>query len=453
MFVGCSQNFSEVKIENSSLTEKSMTQEERARKVVLDMLNRIDPQTRGYVRKIASVEFITFEQMFGSKSRGESDSINWELDPNPTKQPGLGIINFQDSTGYAIIDPGSLEQAPDITGGNGDSEAVTLLAITDSGNISTDEILSYGDEWMNNSGNGDTSSEEDSSICTVGEADEDNFVTSLLYSYVYNKTYCPDFGTDSPEDDANMDSVNDVAMECKGPLVSTKWKQTHPFNARVETYSNNGPKCPVGCTVIATAQVLTYFANRDLSWFFGVTNSTWSTFINTDFSNSNSSTTLTSAESDVSKFTKEIADGIGVNYKEKGSGAGTATPLKVKSYVKNDLLYSVSLSVWGRKAKRLLQIVNSINNNKPVIIFAGDSTVFLGGHSWIIDGYMQNDDSNEAKHDYYVHCNYGWGGKSDGWYFIDLLHNEKNENEWLDDTSVGEASFNFNYMFSYLFFN
>lgn len=453
LFASCSQNYNELKLSTIAQNETKMTQEERARKVVMDMLNRIDPQTRGSVRKIVGVEFISFEQMFGGKSRTESDSI--DLSPNPTRQPGFIIVDFEDSTGFAVVAPFPGVEGEIFPGigneENEDSDAVGLLAITDSGNLTTEEVLSYGDEWTNNSSG--NSSEESDSIYTVGEADPDTFVSSLLYSYAYNITYSPDYYSNLPEDEADMDSVNDVALESKGPIVGTKWNQYYPFNARVETISEEGTRCPVGCTVIATAQVLTYFANKDLSWFFGVTNSTWSTFRNTDFSNSNSSTPLTTAESDVSKFTKEIADGIGVSYKRKDSGSGVATPRKMNSYLKNDLLYSVDLNWFGRKAKRLLQIVNSINNNKPVIISAGNSEVFLGGHSWIIDGYMQNENSNSDKRDYYLHCNYGWGGKSDGWYFIDLFHDEENDNELLDDTSIKEHSFDYNYMFSYIFFN
>ncbi len=449
VFVGCSQNFSEVKVENSPLTERSMTQEERARKVVLDMLNRIDPQTRGYVRKIASVEFITFEQMFGSKSRGESDSINWELDPNPTKQPGLGIINFQDSTGYAIIDPGSLEQAPDITGGNGDSEAVTLLAITDSGNISTDEILSYGDEWMNNSGNGDTTSgytyayDNVSGDFLIGETAPDNFINSVLYAYAYNKTYVSDFDDDTDD----YEGIDNTALDQKGPLLKTKWWQNKPFNYYIHTYNSNGDKRPVGCVTIATAQLLTYFKNISLEDNFEITTSSWSQIEEEHYDKAK--IPQNSIQFDAARMMKKIADGIDVKYNYGGKGGTFATPKMAQKYLENDLGYDIDRQVGGRKSERLMNIVNSLNANKPVFMAAVGG--LTDGHAWVVDGYMKNEDSNKPKRDYYIHCNFGWNGNNDGWYLIDALNSKKNDDSLLDP-DASEQEMKYTWIYRYLFF-
>lgn len=69
LFAGCVQNFCEVSINSVTNIQNEMIQEERAKTVVLNMLNQIDPQTRNTVRKIASVETITFDQIFRNRTR------------------------------------------------------------------------------------------------------------------------------------------------------------------------------------------------------------------------------------------------------------------------------------------------------------------------------------------------------------------------------------------------
>ena len=436
VFVGCSQNFSEVKIENSSLTERSMTQEERARKVVLDMLNRIDPQTRGYVRKIASVEFITLEQMFGSKSRGESDSISWELDPNPTKQPGLGIINFQDSTGYAIIDPGSLEQAPDFTGGNGDSEAVGLLAITDSGNLTTDEVLSYGDEWTNNSGGNDDNSGSSNENYSISGLDPESYLIYLAANYV-NRCYQHD-GTY-----VERAPNSTTGFYKRGPLLVTEWSQRSPFNNYFPSF-NEYELQVAGCTTIAVAQMLTYLKDISLEDCFNISSSTWENIENVTC---NCATTIHS--DNTAKMVKQIADKIRVTYRnDKNSTSGSNENVK-NCFI--DYGYSVTTKRNVNLTKRVGNIVNRININKPVYISGFSNSV---GHAWVIDGYMHNSDSNgEGNIDsYYLHCNFGWGGSSNGWYFMNIFNNEDNDDYFLDNDGY-EVSFDYYKNFYFIFIN
>ena len=146
---------------------------------------------------------------------------------------------------------------------------------------------------------------------------------------------------------------------------------------------------------------------------------------------------------------KRIADKIGVKYNYRGTGGTFATPKMAQKYLEDELGYSIDRQIGGKKAKRLKNIVNSLNANKPVIMAA------LGGcedgHAWVVDGYMKNEDSAKAKNDYFIHCNFGWGGNNDGWYLIDVLHSEKNDDSLLDP-KVSEQDMKYNWMFRYLFF-
>jgi hypothetical protein len=90
-------------------------------------------------------------------------------------------------------------------------------------------------------------------------------------------------------------------------------------------------------------------------------------------------------------------------------------------------------------------VKSSINKGKPVIV-AGYSEIkfyFLwipiygAGHSWVIDGYRRmsiliKDNAtgkpvSDGNYIDYVHCNLGWAGDKNGWYFTGIFETNKIE--------------------------
>ena len=67
---------------------------------------------------------------------------------------------------------------------------------------------------------------------------------------------------------------------------------------------------------------------------------------------------------------------------------------------------------------------------------------------------MHNSDSNgEGNIDsYYLHCNFGWGGSSNGWYFMNIFNNEDNDDYFLDNDGY-EVSFDYYKNFYFIFIN
>lgn len=61
-----------------------------------------------------------------------------------------------------------------------------------------------------------------------------------------------------------------------------------------------------------------------------------------------------------------------------------------------------------RKIKNI--IVREIEANRPMYLYYRNMNVKGSGHSTVLDGY-RFDDKN-----FKVHLNFGWGGRSDGWY-------------------------------------
>jgi len=65
----------------------------------------------------------------------------------------------------------------------------------------------------------------------------------------------------------------------------------------------------------------------------------------------------------------------------------------------------------------------AIDGRRP-IFYSGDNQYEDGGHTWVVDGYNNNN---------HFHCNWGWGGKTNGWFNLSNL------------TAIGEGNYNFNY--------
>ena len=45
---------------------------------------------------------------------------------------------------------------------------------------------------------------------------------------------------------------------------------------------------------------------------------------------------------------------------------------------------------------------------------------YVDGHAWVVDGYI--DEVKNNVHSYYLHCNWGWGGTSNGYYLSDTFN-------------------------------
>ena len=111
-----------------------------------------------------------------------------------------------------------------------------------------------------------------------------------------------------------------------------------------------------------------------------------------------------------------MADGIGVKYNYNGSGETFATPKKVKKYLEK---IGCSVSKYNSLSKNVeSKIQSSLSSGKPVFIAALDHDAFKrGGHAWVFDGYGKRPSDEHC----FLHCNFGWAGTSNGWYYYKLF--------------------------------
>lgn len=179
------------------------------------------------------------------------------------------------------------------------------------------------------------------------------------------------------------------------PLLKTKWTQGQPYNWGTPSSTCSSGYYLAGCGAIATAQVIAYYRKYNTKYDFTALTS------QPDIKLSSSSY----LKSQVSSFIASVGKGILSNYGCNATGSYTYLAC---SFLR-DMGYSInqlSMYNWFELEKTLI--------SKNLVMCAGYDGERKVGHIWIIDGYRQYITYSSPS---YVHCNWGWGGNSDGWYY------------------------------------
>ena len=194
------------------------------------------------------------------------------------------------------------------------------------------------------------------------------------------------------------------------PLIKTHWRQDTPYNNL----------CPggsvTGCTATAMAQIMKYWewpktgigshsyehpTYGTIYANFGETTYDWDNMI------AITSTSATTEQQDaVATLMYHCGVSVDMNYSPSASAAyfSTSSFVDYFGYNQSDIraVYNqnISASEW------IMTIENEINNGRPVL-YAGWNEEGTLGHSFVCDGYDEND---------YFHFNWGWSGSCDGYY-------------------------------------
>jgi hypothetical protein len=202
-----------------------------------------------------------------------------------------------------------------------------------------------------------------------------------------------------------------------GPLLTTRWHQDSPYNQ--STPLINGTHAPNGCVPVALAQVVNYHQRLNgeiINW--------------TAISNGTSSS--------ISHLIGCIGFDIGMSYQAGYAHPDICIPDffcyrgRIATYLKNKG-YSASWSDLGNQTPLSLPaIYEGFTSN-----FLG-TTNWFGGHWWVVDGYekyekwygwgdialysqeveLRNTPPLQIWSYLFLSFNWGWGGKSDGWYGV-----------------------------------
>ncbi|MBO5612945.1 MAG: BspA family leucine-rich repeat surface protein [Prevotella sp.] len=235
-------------------------------------------------------------------------------------------------------------------------------------------------------------------------------------------------------DDATAVSTTSVTGEKIYPLLTTKWNQSYPYNAKCPTI--DGSHAPTGCVATAMAQIMYYhqwpkqttktipsyttYTNKIIVPSIGVTAIDWDNMFLTysDDRYSDGSNVMYSAEQveAISTLFNLCGTSIEMDYEAGGSGASTIAAKEALvnyfGYESSSISYkqrsSYSLSNWNQI------IYDEIKENRPVMYSGNDQ---FGGHAFIIDGYDKDD---------YFHVNWGWSGNDDNYFLLNSLNGYNN---------------------------
>lgn len=221
------------------------------------------------------------------------------------------------------------------------------------------------------------------------------------------------------EELATTASLFDPGWDPVEPLMATKWNQDAPYNNQCPTVS--GVHTYTGCVATSMAQVMKYHEWPDVG--VGSHSYTWNgQTLSMDFStmpfdwanmrDTYRSGSYTPAEAQaVAELMSACGVSVNMNYGTNASGASTRNQtIALAKYFK----YSKAIRYLDRDVVSSTEFEKIIYDNLaeglPVLYDGGSSS---GAHSFVCDGYA-------GKH--YFHFNWGWGGSSDGYFYLARLN-------------------------------
>ena len=217
--------------------------------------------------------------------------------------------------------------------------------------------------------------------------------------------------------------------DAQPPLLTCKWNQSSPFNDSVPAY-NATKRAAAGCVATAMAQIMYAYkhptrgtgshtyqwtSKRDpslsaiLQADFGATTYHWNAMLD-----SYSGATSVDPRSAVATLLYHCGVAVDMGYDcnaSHESGAVTGkVPQALSTYFGYDPHYQ-----FIRKDIYPIDSLNAIiraelQQQRPVLVSGSNDQ---GGHAFVCDGYNRNG---------YFHINWGWGGKSDGYFLLSALN-------------------------------
>ena len=380
---------------------------DRALEIVDGMMKELDGGVTRSSRKISTIEKVN------TPTRSDADMPNWY------------VINYDNEAGFALINDAAID--------------CPVYGISNTGRLSmTDTLENKGLAMVLNN------------IFIKGYSEllsEDPNTESSSNSDVWGGGYFPgepvnpSFPTDSLKQPWKpiVPPSNKIIIS---PLLTTyvqKWSQEEPFNVLCPTvYDKNGnsKKGFVGCGPLAMAMIMSHY-QWPLSYYSASPNETyefhWDEIRDYPYRYA------------TSRLTREISRAYNMDAQWTDSATSVKSSLAPQTF-KN----------FGYKKpefKKFNEIaLSTILDRVPILMF-GDGVTKNGkqsGHMWVVDGLLgfYANDAGERPNmvEYFYHCVWGWGGKSNGYFSI--YDYDSTDNAYIyDDTSIsnktGYTYFNF----------
>ena len=208
------------------------------------------------------------------------------------------------------------------------------------------------------------------------------------------------------EDSTFLSNMTDSATY--GPLLSTTWYQSSPYNTYCPTDPDTSSTSIVGCVATAMAQIVNYHACTSSVTFTSSDNYTTSTRgISITASSANMSSISYPASTDTAARLS-YACGVATWMDYTSSSSGTATSYVAAAFTSK--FGFTSATAYAPQSGYGVPVLATFYNKLQDNIQSSQPTQFaitgtgVGGHSIVCDGY------NSTTGQY--HLNYGWGSSS-----------------------------------------
>lgn len=309
----------------------------------------------------------------------------------------LYVANFKDNQGYAVLSADT--RLP-----------VDIYAITEYGNVTEDDI--YADDSVGFS---------PARMVYLAASGHIPAVDTT------NKDIVIDNGGEIPDNDPMPDHPDGEwvvtrwsswqTTESVPEMLKTKWHQDKPFNDKVYPY-------PAGCTTIAVFQIMTYNQFPDPHIVNG---------LEMPYADLRDKVSIAPNDNQYANVVAEFVSNF-IESVSHSQGYREGKPYTL-IYPNQAVKYFESVGYSNVKIYRnptqfdFDKIYHSLKNDYPVLVSAMASGFY--GHTWVIDGFLkQFRTGSEYGADtgkYYgsvnsqyrtlLHCNWGWGGLDDGYYY------------------------------------
>lgn len=202
------------------------------------------------------------------------------------------------------------------------------------------------------------------------------------------------------------------------PLCTTTWNQSPNYNAL----------CPggsvTGCVATAMSQIMRYWSypatgQGSSSYNAGQWGTLSANYGATTYNWANMPNYISGSNMDVATLNYQAGVSVEMSYSPSGSGAWVCSfddPVCAQNSYVTYFRYDPS-TIQGLNradyddATWVGLMKNDIDLGRPVQYVGWDPNE--GGHTWVCDGYDQND---------FLHMNWGWGGQANGYYFVNLMN-------------------------------
>ena len=371
-----------------------------------ELLRVIDaPETRsGGARRVASVEALGASALARATRAGHDAAAAAEIGDL------VYIANFQNGEGYAIL--------------GADDRIESVIAVTERGSLTPEQLAAAA--------NGQYDGVEAPPVVPeIG----DYLIERIGGIHKYDSLK----GVTMPEHIKHTYGEWEVC-EQKGPYCKMKWGQGAPYNSL--TPIKDGKRCPVGCVAVALGQIVAtnyytlyyphninpqpqYLGNLFVAW------NALFTMIHQYITVPNTPRTHYKENGEslvITYFLRGIGAEIGMDYGPNGSGADKKDAmrfLKAMGFKDVDNYYI--------SEGRLKEMI--VDRGLPV--YACGKRTMTKGHAWVIDGmrkwqrlhttYFPSTGRYDYDYTYKTmyHCNYGWSGGCDGYYYADAVYSPR----------------------------